>query len=139
MSNNLTLTMIKPEAVEKGYTGPILNKIQAAGFEIAAMKMYQLTRKQAEHFYAEHLGKPFFEGLCDYMCSGPIVAAALKKQNAVSDFRLLVGKTDPKDADIGTIRKEFAESGSKNAVHGSDSDLNAAKETAFHFSVTEIF
>lgn len=139
MSVKYTLTMIKPEAVEKGYTGAILAKIQKAGFEISAMKMYQLTRKQVESFYAEHLGKPFYEGLCDYMCSGPIVAAVLKKENAVTDFRILVGKTDPNEAAEGTIRKEFAESGSKNAVHGSDSDESAARETSFHFAQTALF
>jgi nucleoside-diphosphate kinase len=139
MSGILTLTMIKPEAVNKGYTGAILKKIQDAGFEISAMKMYKLTRLQVESFYAEHLGKTFYEGLCDYMCSGPIVAAVLKKENAVLDFRTLVGKTDPKDAAEGTIRKEFAESGSKNAVHGSDSDESAQKELSFHFAQTELF
>lgn len=139
MSGNFTLTMIKPEAVKKGHTGAILKKIQDTGFEISAMKMYQLNRSQVERFYAEHLGKPFYEGLCDYMCSGPIVAAVLKKENAVVDFRTLVGKTDPKDADEGTIRKEFAESGSKNAVHGSDSDESAQKEASYHFAQTELF
>lgn len=139
MSGILTLTMIKPEAVEKGYTGAILAKIQAAGFEISALKMYQLTRNQAEAFYEVHQGKPFYESLCDYMCSGPIVAAVLKKENAVVDFRTLVGKTNPLEAAEGTIRKEFAESGSKNAVHGSDSDENAALELAFHFAQTELF
>jgi len=139
MSGKLTLTMIKPEAVEKGHTGAILKKIQDAGFQISAMKMYQLTRDQVESFYAEHKGKPFYEDLCNYMCSGPIVAAVLQKENAVVDFRTLVGKTDPKDAAEGTIRKEFAESGSKNAVHGSDSDESAKKETSFHFAQTELF
>lgn len=139
MSGNLTLTMIKPEAVEKGYTGAILKKIQDAGFEVSAMKMYQLSRKQAESFYEVHKGKPFYEFLCDYMCSGPIVAAVLKKDNAVTDFRTLVGKTNPDEAAEGTIRKEFAESGSKNAVHGSDSDENAQLELAFHFAKTELF
>ncbi|MFT6747622.1 MAG: nucleoside-diphosphate kinase [Glaciecola sp.] len=138
MSGKLTLTMIKPEAVEKGYTGAILNKIEDAGFEISAMKMYRLTRAQVESFYAEHFGKPFYEGLCDYMCSGPIVAAVLKKENAVADFRTLVGKTNPAEAAEGTIRKEFAESGSKNAVHGSDSDESAMKEIGFHFAQTEL-
>jgi nucleoside-diphosphate kinase len=139
MNGKLTLTMIKPEAVEKGYTGAILKKIQENGFQISAMKMYKLTRDQVESFYAEHLGKPFYEGLCNYMCSGPIVAAVLKKENAVADFRTLVGKTDPSEAAEGTIRKEFAESGSKNAVHGSDSDQSALKEIGFHFAQTELF
>lgn len=138
MSGNLTLTMIKPEAVEKGFTGAILKKIEDNGFTIVAMKMYELSRDQVEQFYAVHHGKPFYEGLCSYMCSGPIIAAVLKKENAVTDFRTLVGKTNPDEAAEGTIRKEFAESGSKNAVHGSDSDENALLEISFHFAQTEL-
>lgn len=139
MQGNTTLTMIKPEAVEKGFSGAILKKITDAGFKISALKMYQLTHAQAEDFYAVHKGRPFYEFLCNYMCSGPIIAAVLTKENAVVDFRKLVGATNPEEAAEGTIRAEFAESGSKNAVHGSDSDENAALETSFHFAKTELF
>ena len=139
MSGNITFTMIKPEAVQKGYTGAILKKIQDAGFEILALKMHQLTSTQAEKFYEIHKGKPFYEFLTAYMSSGPIIAAVLQKENAVLDFRTLVGKTNPAEAAEGTIRKEFAESTNKNAVHGSDSDENALIESSFHFAQTEIF
>jgi nucleoside-diphosphate kinase len=139
MSGNLTFTMIKPEAVQKGFTGSILKKIQESGFEIVALKMHQLSRTQAEKFYEVHVGKPFYDFLTEYMSSGPIIAAVLKKENAVLDFRKLVGSTNPLDAAEGTIRKEFAESTNKNAVHGSDSDENALIERSFHFSQTEIF
>lgn len=139
MSGNITLTMIKPEAVEKGYTGAILKKIQENGFTIASLKMYQLSRKQAESFYAVHEGKPFYEFLVGYMSSGPIVAAVLKKENAVADFRALIGPTNPAEAGEGTIRKAFAESTNKNAIHGSDSDENAQIEMNFHFKKEEVF
>lgn len=139
MTKNITFTMIKPEAVQKGFTGSILKKIQDAGFEIIAIKMHQLSRAQAEKFYGVHIGKPFYEFLTEYMSSGPIIAAVLKKENAVSDFRKLVGSTNPEEAAEGTIRKEFAESTKKNAIHGSDSDENALIESSFHFAQTEIF
>ena len=139
MTGNITFTMIKPEAVQKGFSGAILKKIQEAGFEIVAMKMHQLTLAQAEKFYAVHTGKPFYEFLTQYMSGGPIIAAVLKKENAVLDFRTLVGSTNPDDAAEGTIRKEFAESTKQNAIHGSDSDENAMLESSFHFAQTEIF
>ena len=138
MSGNRTLTMIKPEAVEKGFSGAILKKIEDAGFKIKALKMHQLTHDQAVKFYEVHAGKPFYEYLCEYMSSGPIIAAVLEKENAVLDFRELVGKTKPAEAAEGTIRKEFAESGSRNAIHGSDSDENAALETEFHFLAEQV-
>ena len=139
MSGRTTLTMIKPEAVKKGYTGAILKMIQDKGFEIVALKMYQLSKAQAETFYAVHEGKPFYDFLVKYMSEGPIVAAVLKKDNAVEDFRALIGKTNPEEAAEGTIRKHFAESTNKNAVHGSDSDENATLECNFHFKAEEIF
>lgn len=139
MAGKLTFTMVKPEAVAKHLTGAILQKIQQAGFVIKALKMYQLTQKDAEAFYAVHQDKPFFADLTAYMSSGPIVAVVLEKENAISDFRALIGATDPKEAAEGTLRKLFAESKSKNAVHGADSDENALIEIAFHFAQTEIF
>ncbi|HBL75535.1 MAG: nucleoside-diphosphate kinase [Bacteroidetes bacterium GWF2_42_66] len=137
MTGNRTLTMIKPEAVKKNFTGPILNKIAEAGFHIVAMKMTRLSKAQAEAFYAVHKGKDFYENLTDFMSSGPIVAAILEKENAIETYRKLIGSTDPKDAEEGTIRKLFAESKSYNAVHGSDSDENARIESDFFFSETE--
>ncbi|MDR3271856.1 MAG: nucleoside-diphosphate kinase [Flavobacteriaceae bacterium] len=139
MANNITLTMIKPDAVSNGYIGKILNDITSAGFSIAAMKLTQLTRNDAENFYAEHKGKPFFDDLVEFMISGAIVAAVLKKDNAVADFRKLIGATNPENAEEGTIRKKYAESMSRNAVHGSDSDTSANSEAHFHFSEREIF
>jgi len=138
MATNRTFTMIKPEAVEKGNTGKIIDKIIEKGFGIVAMKYTRLSREQAEEFYGVHRERPFFGELVDYMCSGPIVAAILEKQNAVEDFRALIGATDPSDAEEGTIRKEFAESKAKNAVHGSDSDENAEIEGKFHFKPEEV-
>ena len=139
MSGRTTLTMIKPEAVQKGYTGGILKMIQDNGFEIIALKMHQLSKAQAEKFYAVHQGKPFYDFLVNYMSEGPIVAAVLRKDNAVEDVRALIGKTNPEEAAEGTIRKKYAESTNKNAVHGSDSDENAKIEADFHFDATEIF
>lgn len=139
MATNRTFTMVKPDAVEKGFIGGILEKINASGFRIVAMKLKQLSKADAEAFYDVHAGKPFFDGLVEFMTSGPIVAAILEKENAVEDFRALIGATKPSDAADGTIRKLFAESMSKNAVHGSDSDENAKIESDFHFSIDEQF
>lgn len=131
--------MIKPDAVEKGYIGAILEKITAAGFKIVAMKYTHLSRRDAETFYAVHSERPFFGELVEFMTRGPIVAAILEKDNAVEDFRALIGATNPADAAEGTIRKLYAANMGENAVHGSDSDENAAIEGAFHFSGREIF
>ncbi len=137
MATNRTFTMIKPEAVEKGNIGAILERINAAGFRIAAMKKTQLSTDSAGTFYAVHKERPFYGELVSYMSSGPIVAAILEKDNAVADFRALIGATDPSEAADGTIRKEFAESKAKNAIHGSDSDENAAIEADFFFTEEE--
>lgn len=139
MATNRTFTMLKPDAVEKGNIGGILEKISASGFRIVAMKLTQMTNADAETFYAIHKERPFFKDLVEYMTRGPIVAAILEKENAVEDFRTLIGATNPADAAEGTIRKLFAVSISENAVHGSDSDENAAIEGAFHFSGREMF
>ena len=135
--SNLTFTMVKPEAVEAGNTGAILNKIENAGFRVVAMKKVLLSKERAGEFYAVHSERPFYGELVDYMSSGPIIAAILEKDNAVLDFRTLIGATDPSDAAEGTIRAAFAESKAKNAVHGSDSDKNALIEADFHFSKEE--
>lgn len=132
-----TFTMIKPDAVSNGYIGAILDKICAAGFRISALKMTKLTAAKAGDFYAIHKGKPFYDELVSFMSSGHIVAAILVKENAVADFRKLIGATDPAKADEGTIRKLYAESLGKNAVHGSDSDENAVIESNFFFSDLE--
>lgn len=139
MPTNRTLTMIKPDAVENGHIGAILQQITEAGFKIKALKLTQLTRRDAELFYAIHKERPFFEGLVKFMTRGPIVAAVLEKENAVADFRKLIGATNPADAAEGTIRKKYAKSVEENAVHGSDSDENAEIESNFHFSGREIF
>lgn len=139
MTTNRTFTMIKPDAVEQGNTGAILEKITAAGFRIAALKKTQLSISEAEAFYAVHKERPFFGELVAFMTRGPIVAAILEKENAVEDFRTLIGATNPAEAAEGTIRKLYATSMGENAVHGSDSDENAAIEGAFHFSGREIF
>jgi nucleoside-diphosphate kinase len=131
--------MVKPEAVEAGNTGAILNKIEKAGFRIVAMKKVLLSKERAGEFYAVHKERPFYGELVDYMSSGPIIAALLEKDNAVLDFRTLIGATDPSEAAEGTIRAEFAESKAKNAVHGSDSDENANIEADFHFTKEERF
>ncbi len=136
---NRTFTMLKPDSLEKGNTGAILEKINAAGFRIVAMKMTQMTKRDAEAFYAVHKERPFFGELVEYMTRGPIVAAILEKDNAVEDFRALIGSTNPEEAAEGTIRKLYAASIGENAVHGSDSDENAAIEGAFHFSGREMF
>jgi len=137
--SNITFTMIKPEAVEAGNTGAILNKIESSGFRIVAMKKVLLTKERAGEFYSVHKERPFYSELVDYMSSGPIIAAILEKDNAVADFRELIGATDPSEAKPGTIRHEYAESKGKNAVHGSDSDDNAQIEADFHFNLEERF
>ncbi|WP_298999359.1 nucleoside-diphosphate kinase [Flagellimonas sp. S174] len=139
MTGNRTFTMIKPDAVENGYIGAILEKITGAGFKIVAMKYTQLSKRDAEEFYAIHKERPFFGELVEFMTRGPIVAAILEKDNAVEDFRALIGATNPEEAAEGTIRKLYASSIGENAVHGSDSDDNAAIEGAFHFSGREVF
>ncbi|WP_158976156.1 nucleoside-diphosphate kinase [Cellulophaga sp. L1A9] len=136
---NRTFTMLKPDAVQNGHIGAILDKINAAGFKIVAMKYTQLSKRDAQAFYAVHSERPFYGELVDFMSRGPIVAAILEKDNAVEDFRALIGATNPAEAADGTIRKMFATSLGENAVHGSDSDENAALEGAFHFSGREIF
>lgn len=137
MATNITFTMIKPDAVEANNIGPILAMINKAGFKIRAMKYLQLSKADAGNFYAVHKERPFYGELVDYMSSGPIVAAVLEKSNAVADFRKLIGATDPTKAEEGTIRKIFAKSIAANAVHGSDSDENAAIEASFFFSGLE--
>ncbi len=139
MSGNKTFTMIKPEAVENGYTGAILDKMIEGGFKIISLKKTQLSEELAGKFYEVHKERPFYGELVDYMSSGPIIAAFLEKENAVLDFRTLIGATDPSEAADGTIRKEFAESKAKNAVHGSDSDVNAQIEASFFFTEFERF
>ncbi|MDT8412692.1 MAG: nucleoside-diphosphate kinase [Vicingaceae bacterium] len=139
MATNRTFTMIKPDAVEKNYIGGILKMINDAGFKIVAMKYTQLSKEQAGAFYEVHKERPFYGELVEYMSSGPIVAAILEKDNAVEDFRTLIGATNPAEAAEGTIRKIYAESISANAVHGSDSDENAKIEGDFHFKPNEIF
>ena len=134
MDNNKTFTMIKPDAVQNGYAGLILAKIEKAGFKITAMKMTQLSAESAESFYNIHKGKPFFKDLINYMTSGPIIAAILEKDNAVLDFRELIGNTNPQEAKEGTIRQMYAKSIDANAIHGSDSDSNAKIEGEFHFA-----
>jgi|TARA_Y100001934_G_C12350607_1_gene775125 nucleoside-diphosphate kinase len=131
--------MIKPDAVEDGHIGAILEKITASGFRIVALKLTQMTVADAQEFYAVHSERPFYGELVEFMSRGPIVAAVLEKENAVEDFRTLIGATNPAEAAEGTIRKMFAKSVGENAVHGSDSDENAAIESAFHFSGREIF
>ena len=139
MTTNRTFTMLKPDSVEKGNIGAILDKINAAGFRIVAMKLTQMTKRDAEAFYAIHNERPFFSDLVQYMTRGPVVAAILEKDNAVEDFRALIGATNPEEAADGTIRKLFATSISENAVHGSDSDENAVIESVFHFAKREMF
>lgn len=139
MAGNRTFTMIKPDAVENNYIGPILAKINEAGFRIVAMKYTRLSPEMAGRFYAIHKERPFFGELVSYMSSGPIVAAILEKENAVADFRKLIGATDPTKAEPGTIRAMYAKSIAANAVHGSDSDENAIIEGNFYFAETERF
>jgi len=139
MEKNKTFTMIKPDAVEKGYIGGILKKINDTGFKITSMKLTKLTKERASEFYKIHKEKPFFNDLIEYMTSGPIVSAVLEKENAVEDFRKLIGSTNPNEAAEGTIRKLYAESISANAIHGSDSNENALIESKFHFDENECF
>ena len=133
MAGNRTFTMIKPDAVEKGHIGAILDQINASGFRIVAMKLTQMTTADAETFYAVHKERPFFGELVEFMTRGPIVAAILEKENAVEDFRTLIGATNPEDAAEGTIRKKYGISIDKNSVHGSDSIENAKIEIDFFF------
>ncbi len=137
--SNRTFTMIKPDATSKGYTGAILDQIIKAGFAVKAMKWIHLSPAQAGQFYEVHKERPFYGELVEFMSSGPIVAAILEKENAVADFRTLIGATNPAQAEEGTIRKKYAASIGENAVHGSDSDENAAIEGNFFFSGLERF
>ncbi len=139
MSGTTTFTMIKPDAVKANNIGPILKMINEAGFRIKAMKYTQLTKEKAGGFYAVHAERPFYGELVDFMSSGPIVAAILEKENAVEDFRKLIGATNPAEAAEGTIRKAYATSIGENAVHGSDSDENAEIEGSYFFGMTERF
>jgi len=136
---NITFTMIKPEAVAAGNTGAIFSRIEDAGFRIVALKKIHLSAEIAGKFYEVHNERPFYGELVEYMSESPIVAAILEKENAVADFRVLIGATNPEDAAEGTIRKEFATSLAMNAIHGSDSDENANIEAEFHFSANERF
>ena len=138
MPGNTTFTMIKPDAVESNNIGNITQMISDAGFSIKAMKLTRLSRVQAQKFYAVHKERLFYDELVEYMTSGPIIAAILEKENAVTDFRNLIGSTDPSEAKDGTIRKKYAESKGRNAIHGSDSDENAIIESEFHFQPSEI-
>ena len=139
MNTNRTFTMLKPDSIEQGNMLPILNMIENSGFKIIALKYKRMNRDEAEKFYSIHSDKPFFNNLVSFMTRGPIIAAALEKENAVHDFRTLIGSTDPLEAKEGTIRKRFAKSKGENAVHGSDSDENAYVEINFHFDKNEIF
>jgi nucleoside-diphosphate kinase len=137
--SNRTFTMIKPDATEKGYTGAILEKINSAGYRIVAMKMLHISAAKAGEFYAVHKERPFYGELVEFMSRGPITAAILEKDNAVEDFRKLIGATNPANAEPGTIRKLYASSLGENAIHGSDSDENATIEGDFFFSKLEQF
>ena len=137
MASNRTFTMIKPDAFSAGNSGAILKIIEEAGFKVVALKATRLTEDLAGKFYEVHKERPFYKDLCAYMSSGPIIAAILEKDNAVEDFRKLIGATNPADAAEGTIRKLFATSIEANAVHGSDSDENAAIEGSFFFAQAE--
>jgi nucleoside-diphosphate kinase len=139
MYTDFTFSIIKPNAVRTGKTGPILAMINEGGFDIAAMRMVKMTLPQAESFYSVHKGKPFFDGLVEFMTSGPVVVMILRHENAVDEFRKLIGATDPSKAEPGTIRKTFAVSVQMNAVHGSDSVENAIIEANFFFSGIERF
>ncbi|MEL7587726.1 MAG: nucleoside-diphosphate kinase [Prolixibacteraceae bacterium] len=136
MSGKQTFTIIKPDAVKRNLAGAILQKMNEAGFEIKALQLIQMTREQARSFYEVHKERPFYAELTEFMSSGPVVVAILQKEDAVAEFRKLIGATDPAEAEEGTIRKLFAESKARNAVHGSDSDENAIIESDFFFSKT---
>jgi len=137
MNGNRTFTMIKPSAYRSGYSGQILSKIEEAGFRIVALKLVQLTPFQAGQFYEMHQGKPFYNSLVEFMSSGPIVAAILEKENAVENFRIFIGATDPLKAEKETIRNIYGKNLTENAVHGSDSDESAIREENFFFSFIE--
>lgn len=139
MSGDFTFTIIKPCAIKSGYTGAILADILKGGFELSAMKFVQITQAQAEDFYSVHKGLPFYEKLVQFMISGPVVVAILKRENAVEEYRKLIGTTNPVNAAEGTIRKKYAKNEKENAVHGSDSNDNAAIESNFFFSQCERF
>ncbi len=138
MATNRTLTILKPDCVKKGLIGEVTKRIQEAGFKIVAMKLTRLTEATAGGFYAVHRERPFFGELVEFMSSGPCVPMILEKENAVADFRALIGATNPAEADAGTIRAEFADSMGENIVHGSDSDENAAIESAYFFTQSEV-
>jgi nucleoside-diphosphate kinase len=133
-----TFSIIKPDAVRKGFTGAILAEIEKAGFQIVAIKKQSISKEQAKGFYAVHVGKPFFEGLCEFMSSGPLVLMVLEKENAIADWRKLMGATNPASAEEGTLRKKFAGSMSENAVHGSDGEETAAFEIGYWFAGYEL-
>ena len=137
--SNITFTMLKPDSIRNGNAGAILDKIVKSGFKIKAMKFTKMTDEKASSFYSIHSERPFFRDLVGYMTSGPIIAAILEKENAVNDFRELIGSTNPEEAKEGPIRNMFAKSISEIAIHGSDSDENAKIECEFHFSPDEIF
>ena len=139
MNTNITLTMIKPTAFKNNCTGKVLYKINEAGFRVVAMKVTKLSKEQAMKFYEVHAERPFYGELVDFMSSGPIIAAILEKENAVESYRNLIGATNPAEAAEGSIRKECGTNIGENAVHGSDSDENAAIEAAFFFSELERF
>ena len=139
MTGNITLTMIKPEAVRHKNIGNILAKVSEGGFDIVAMKYLKLTREQAQKFYEVHKERPFYNDLVEFMSSGPIVAAVLRKDNAVEAYRTFIGATNPRDAAPGTVRALYGTNIQENAVHGSDSDENAQKEASFFFSELERF
>jgi nucleoside-diphosphate kinase len=139
MRTDLTFTIVKPTALKNNYLGPIIETFNRNGFKISGLKLVQITREKAELFYDVHAGKPFFESLVQYMTSGVVVVAVLQKENAVADFRELIGNTDPSTANFGSIRRMFAESKQANAVHGSDSDENAEREISIFFTSEEIF
>jgi nucleoside-diphosphate kinase len=133
-----TLAILKPDCVKRNLAGQVLARIEAAGFTVLGLKMVNLTKETAEGFYAVHRGRPFFDGLVAFMSSGPCIPVALEKENAVADFRTLIGATDPKDATPGTIRKDYAASKGENIVHGSDSPENGRIEVAYYFSEKEL-
>ncbi|HTP79593.1 MAG TPA: nucleoside-diphosphate kinase [Bacteroidota bacterium] len=138
MATERTLAILKPDCVRKNLQGEVLARIQKSGFRVLGFKQVRMTKETAGAFYEVHRGRPFYDGLVDFMSSGPCVPVALEKENAVGDFRTLIGATDPKDAAPGTIRKQFADSKGENIVHGSDSPENGAREVAFFFSQSEL-
>lgn len=139
MAGNITFSMIKPDAFADGHSGSILQMIEGAGFQLKAMKLLKLSEERAGQFYEVHKERPFYNDLKAYMSSGPIFALVLQKDNAVTDYRKLIGATNPAEAEEGTIRKKFAKSIEANAVHGADSDENALREASFFFSELEMF